>query len=455
MKRLPWTASDLYATIAVAAAVGVVAAFAATGMSFRNATDATIHPATMAVLLCVACIPLIRWAVRGDQMLFRIVLGGLLAKGLGMYLRFVLTGNGDNKAYHQAGTKVAGWLSDGFVLPRNLPEHFGDTGTDWLSYMVGWLYYFTGPNRLTAYVVFTFLSFVGTLFFFRAAISEIPELDKRRYAWLLFYLPSLLFWPSTIGKEAWMVFFLGLAALGGSALIRHSLSPWHLAALIAGAAMAARIRPHMAALMVVSLVGAAAWPKRSTGKRGQQLILAVLGFGLLTVVMGQVATFFSADRVELSAVLDFAQARTAEGGSEFSSIPISGPQNIVQGTVSVLFRPFLFETSNAFQLLGSLESLGMMTLAVVSYQRLRRVPRLFLNNTYVRFAVLFSLGFIVAFSVISNFGILTRQRAQLWPILLVLFALSPAGNATYRPSSANNTNDTNDTNAAVVAEPTR
>ena len=68
----------------------------------------------------------------------------------------------------------------------------------------------------------------------------------------------------------------------------------------------------------------------------------------------------------------------------------------------------------------------MMALAARSWKRIRRVPRLFLTNAYVRFSVTFTMGFVVAFSVISNFGILTRQRAQLWPILLVLFALAPA-----------------------------
>jgi len=153
MQRLPSTGSDLITAIAAALAVGAVAAFAATGITFRDATDVAVHPATMAVLLCLVTIPLIRWAVSGDSVLFRIVLGGVAARCLGTYLRFALTGDGDNNAYHRAGSKIAGWLSDDFVLPGNLPESFGDTGTDWLSYMVGWLYYFTGPNRVTGYVV--------------------------------------------------------------------------------------------------------------------------------------------------------------------------------------------------------------------------------------------------------------------------------------------------------------
>ncbi|MDA9241428.1 hypothetical protein N8342_05585 [Acidimicrobiales bacterium] len=454
MQRLPSTGSDLITAIAAALTVGAVAAFAATGLTFSDAADVAVHPATMAFLLGLITIPLIRWAVRGDHVLFRIVLGGMVAKCLGTYLRFAITADtGDNRRYDSAGTKIAGWLSDDFVLPQNLPESFGDTGTDWLSYMVGWLYYFTGPNRVSACVVFTFLSFVGTLFFYRAAASAVPELDRRRYALLLFYLPSLLFWPSSIGKEAWMIFFLGLAALGGSLVVQHHLSVWHLGAALAGIAMAARIRPHMAALMVVALVAASIWPSRSQGRRGQQIIVTALGFALISVAMGQVAEYFKADRVEFNTLLDFTQERTAGGGSQFTPIRITGPGNLVQGAVSVIFRPFLIEATNLLQLLGSIESLAMTALAARSWKRIRRVPRLFLTNAYVRFSVIFTMGFVVAFSAISNFGILTRQRAQLWPILLVLFALAPATDAGpgRQARNANTAGGTDDTADAVPA----
>ena len=145
-----------------------------------------------------------------------------------------------------------------------------------------------------------------------------------------------------------MIFFLGLAALGGSLLVQHHLSVWHLGAALAGIAMAARIRPHMAALMVVALVATSLWPWGSQGRRGQQIIVTALGFArIMAVAMGQVAEYFNADRVELNTLLDFTQERTA-GGVTRSSHPIriTGPENLVQGTVSVIFRPSLIEATS-------------------------------------------------------------------------------------------------------------
>ena len=38
---------------------------------------------------------------------------------------------------------------------------------------------------------------------------------------MIFFLPSLLFWPSGIGKEAWMTLGLGLASYGAARLLVH------------------------------------------------------------------------------------------------------------------------------------------------------------------------------------------------------------------------------------------
>ena len=46
-----------------------------------------------------------------------------------------------------------------------------------------------------------------------------------------------------------------------------------------------------------------------------------------------------------------------------------------------------------------------------------------LRHPYVAFAMLYTFIFIYAFSTFGNFGIITRQRVQLYPLVLV-FVLS-------------------------------
>lgn len=416
------------AALATAGALGagLVAALLATGFLFGSGVDVAVHPAAMAVLLAIICVPIIRWAVAGNERLFRIAVGGMALKAVGTYLRIELTGTGsDAQFYNFAGRRIAGWLSEGFVWPNDNRLQFRGEGTTNLSYIVGWVYRVVGERAVTAYVVFAFISFAGCLLFYRAATTAIPQLDKTRYAQLLFYTPSMLFWPSSLGKDAWMIGCLGLAAFGASGLTRHRYSTRYVTAFVAGLVLAGWIRPHMAALTAVALVASIVWPTRGGRNRTRQLIGVLLGFVILSVALGQVADQFGSERFEVTSVLDQAEGVTAEGNSEFKPWRITGPHNFVPGAVSVIFRPLPIEASNSLQLVSSLESIALLALVAASIQRLKMVSRTFLQNGYFRFVVIYSLGFVIAFSVISNFGILARQRAQLWPFLLVLLALSP------------------------------
>jgi hypothetical protein len=47
----------------------------------------------------------------------------------------------------------------------------------------------------------------------------------------------------------------------------------------------------------------------------------------------------------------------------------------------------------------------------------------------VAFAAAYSVGFVMAFANIGNFGILVRQRTQLLPLFLVLLCLPPVAKA--------------------------
>jgi hypothetical protein len=91
--------------------------------------------------------------------------------------------------------------------------------------------------------------------------------------------------------------------------------------------------------------------------------------------------------------------------------------------VTVLLRPFPFELQPGLATVAGLEGVLMAGLIVVSRRGVVRIPSMMLRNAYVAFALAYSAAFVFAFSSISNFGILARERAQLFPILFVLFAI--------------------------------
>jgi hypothetical protein len=61
----------------------------------------------------------------------------------------------------------------------------------------------------------------------------------------------------------------------------------------------------------------------------------------------------------------------------------------------------------------------------LSIRRLSHVPVALMRNAYAAYAVAFAFMFVYVFAFIANFGILSRQRAQLLPFVFVVLALAP------------------------------
>ena len=67
-----------------------------------------------------------------------------------------------------------------------------------------------------------------------------------------------------------------------------------------------------------------------------------------------------------------------------------------------------------------------------------RVPWFAVRTPYVAFALAYTAMFVLAFSAIGNFGLLTRQRTQVLPFVLVLLAVPAARRPVDDPATAAN-----------------
>jgi hypothetical protein len=366
-----------------------------------------------------------------DPVIKKLIVLGLLAKLGGSVARYTFMaelygGRADYRRYFRAGTDLAGQIRSG-----SLPEQAKQTGTQFLEFVSG-VVYAVVPNELWAgFFVFSLLSFIGAFLFLQAFRLALPDGNHRLYAVLVFFAPTMVFWPSSIGKEAWLVFTLGLSAYGAARILTRA----RLGYLIAGAGVAGAfaVRPHMAALLALSIAGAYAIRFRDPAVRPG---LAVWALGLVLIVGGAAYTLANfADElprdesVEGSAtdqIFAETERRTSIGGSEFDSRPVRSPGDFVHAAITVPFRPFPTEGHNRQAQLAGLEGLLLFLLLLASLPRLRSLPRMLLRRPYVAMATAYSVGFIIAFSNVGNFGILTRQRAQLLPFLFVLLALPAA-----------------------------
>ncbi|HEX6331130.1 MAG TPA: hypothetical protein VF129_07565, partial [Actinomycetota bacterium] len=92
--------------------------------------------------------------------------------------------------------------------------------------------------------------------------------------------------------------------------------------------------------------------------------------------------------------------------------------------VTVLFRPFIFEAHNTQALVAAVEGSVLIAIVLYHWRSLVASLRGFRRQPYVAFVLAYVAMFIVGFSSIANFGILARQRVQLYPLFFVLLSLS-------------------------------
>jgi hypothetical protein len=344
------------------------------------------------------------------------------------WMAFGLYGGGSDSAhYHLVGQQLAPLFRDGIY--RDLGTM---SGTRSIEILTGQVYAFIGPTRLGGFMIFSWFAFLGLYLFYRAFRTAYPDGDGRRYALLVFFFPTLFFWPSSIGKEAVMTLLLGAAALGTAQLLNGRLRG--LGWLGFGLWGSAVVRPHMAIIIGVGLIVAAPiailrGPSGDGSARRRRMggvaLLLVLILGGSTLI-GVAESFFRLDSLNAETVqaqLDETTRRSGERGSTFTNTSPNSPLGFAAAGVTVLFRPFPGEVRNAQGMLTSLETTALAFLICLSWRRLRRLPGEILRRPYAAFATLYVAAFVYAFSSIVNFGILARQRSQLLPVLFVLICL--------------------------------
>lgn len=400
------------------------------------------------VLLSVS-VPMLRWVARkeGDPWLFKVLFGALVLHLVFAMVRYfvifvVYRGNGDAGIYHEAGAIFSRRLRDGDPLhPIALVENF-PVESQRIGDFVGIFYTVTGPSAYAGFFLFTYLCFWGQVLVVRAFKVAVPEGDYRRLVLLVLFLPSLLFWPASIGKEALMIACLGIIVYGGALLLAPRPKLRGGVFFVLGTVCILLIRPHVALMSIGGLglaltVGLLAGFHRDGAGAGRGRAFRLVGLVAVIVLAAVGSTRLGETLKEnadgSTAGLEQATSQTSRGGSEFTPSAVTGPAKLPGGLVTVFFRPFPWEARNLNSLIAGGESLMLMVLFALSWRRLMSLPRLAVRRPFLIFCAVYVLLFAIAFSYLANFGILARQRVQVVPVLLVFLAL-PKSTARFMPS---------------------
>ena len=347
----------------------------------------------------------------------------------GSLLRYVVIetvyhGVADANGYVGAGRLI----SEAFrsLNPPPLPE----PGTEFMNWLTGLLFTFTGTTMLGGFVVCAALSFVGAWYFYRAFRIAFPGGNHKVFAALIFFIPSMWYWPSSLGKDAIIVWFLGMATYGVALLFRSVLirGSVYSAFGIFGAMM---IRPPIAAALVIA--AGIGFVLRPSGGGSVQLramkwvvvipFIALLGFFAMKTTQVYVGDKSVTEAYEATRTTEFDSG--GGGGSNFVTPSAVTPPGFAYSVVTANIRPFPWEAGGGLAAAAALE--GVLLAAIILWRRgaIWRGLKSWRTNGMVLVVWAAFLANSLILSTLGNFGLLARQRTQVLPFLFMLIALAP------------------------------
>ncbi|MBA2670745.1 MAG: hypothetical protein H0U67_10270 [Gemmatimonadetes bacterium] len=356
-----------------------------------------------------------------------LIYAALLMRAVGSWIRYTVLfdfygGTGDARAYYRGGVAYAErfWQLDFSPFYDSSLWLRGDKwwGTQFVYFPSGIVQAVFGADILGAFIVFSLLSFLGLVGFAVAFRRSFPEAPLHRYVRWIWFFPSLWYWPSSVGKEAIVLLGIGLC-IWGFAGFRNRIS-WPL--LAAGIFLVFGIRPQVAAVVIFSLILGhwlslgARW---SFKKAVQGALLLAVGLWGIWLSMH----YIGVGGFDIEGVQDYMEGKAGSGGDAGSGIDEVevGLAGVPLALLNILFRPFPWEAHNLMAIFSSLEIWAFWGIVCFRRKSLAQGLRHWRSHRLMTTALVFVLFYSVTLGmVISNMGIIARQRVFLFPFFFLL-----------------------------------
>ena len=416
-------------------AIPLLVALTWVGGAFVGSRDiVTMRTTIVLVTLVFVSIVVFRFAARNDanpDLLFWMLMASFGLKLFAVHFRFATGLLADAFTYSRYGEEISYMLAAG-------ESPFGGryTGSFAVRLMTGVVYLITGPTLVGVSYIWAWIGLIGMLAFYKAFVAAFPHGDHRLYMILALIFPSLILWTSSLGKDALMMLAGGTAAYG----VARSSKRFDLASLLSlltGVGAMLAIRPHLAAIFSLAMMMSLVF--RPVRQDSLAPFVKIVGLIMVTVVAVGIAVVASRvvgleglDAEEVQGFISERQGYTGQtrsvlgegehGGSAFTPVDTSSPLGLAILVPTVLFRPFPWEAHNVNAMVTSLESLSLLGLLVYRRRSVMAALSGSPRNSFLMLSVLYALMFIYIFSAVTNFGIIARQRVQIFPYLFVWIA---------------------------------
>ena len=333
-------------------------------------------------------------------------------------------GIADYTRYDTQGAVLASGFRhfDFSLAPAQLRGIVGDGA---VSIVAGVVFAIIGANQAGAFLVLSFLAFIGVIYFYRAFTVTFSGIGSRRYGYLVFFLPTIIFWTSDVSKEAIMTFLLGLTAYGCARILAHRGRGYLL--VIASSVAGAFIRPNETLLALGGFTLAMlVRPGSPIGRfQGARRTIAFVFLGAMTGVAIFVTLHFlpgSSGGLSLTAIAknnSGAGSGFGSSGVTYSANPLYFPKDVFV----VLFDPLPINAHGAGEWFEALENTVIVVVVLTSLRALRILPRVAFARPYVLMCLVFTGASCYSFAALGDLGLITREAVVTIPFFLVLLCI--------------------------------
>ncbi len=385
------------------------------------------------VLLFALGRPLIRRVVKaegGDPWLAKALTVCLIAHLLAApsqiwIVNHLYGGIADYNRYMGKGAALAGGFRHfNFTLP---PDLGGIVSNGSVSIVAGVLFAIVGTNQTAAFLIMSFLSFIGIVCFYRAFTLTFSGAGRRRYGYLIFFLPSLIFWTADVSKEGIMIFLIGVLTYGCAQVLarQRGLRPWLL--ILAACAGSVFIRPNAMLLVLGGFTIAMIFRPPSASAKfepARRTVSLVFLVGVVSLAMFLTLHFLPG----LHGSLNLAQINKnnqgpgsgfGSSGVTYSQSPLYYPKDIYV----VLFDPLPFNAHGSGEKFQALQNTVLIAMLLVGLRGLRIFPRAAFARPYLIMCLVTVASFCYFFASLGNLGLIARETTMVVPLYLALLCI--------------------------------
>jgi hypothetical protein len=271
-------------------------------------------------------------------------------------------------------------------------------------------------------IFFAFLSFIG--FYHLYLFFENKVRDKKTLQFILFGIPSVIFWTSGVHKEALVVFSIGITLYNIDVILKLKYSFLNILYVIIGLVVLGFSRIYLFAFILPLLLAVYLAEKFQVKKYLLGLFITCLVIPIFFLILIDVLT------PKVSFINEFLVRRTffleSVGNTSFGLHEnLNNIHGILmlflQAIVNPIIRPLPGDNNALLSYVASLETICLLIFAITLIRQTSF--KSIIQNPYALFSIIFGFSSLVLIGfIVNNSGAIVRYRAV--PILFILLGFS-------------------------------